>query len=174
MPVLTSLSRRVLFLTSTALLAGCLPSRTTMYETPRSFDPVFDGAHPASVEYVILGQTTGSACGNLQDYLLSGGAAKTFSGPVHPQILEAARFDALNKSPGADNLMFVRVEIKNEGYDQCATVTGKAYRVGRMQSGDGAPNAPAASTALAPPPSASMPAVAPAVVPPPVVAPATP
>lgn len=145
--------KRLALLTA-VLLGGCsLPTRVTMYGTPGAVDPTFLSVSPAEVNYTILGSVTGQACGDLQDYLLASGGRQTWSGPVHPQVLEAARYDALQKNPEADNLMYVRAKIENDGYKQCVTLTGKAYRVDRMQAGAGAAAAPAyASTRVASPP----------------------
>lgn len=154
-----------LFHVSLLALGACtLPTRVTMYGTPSAVDPTFQSVAPAEVDYTILGPVSGQACGDLQDYLLASGGRQTWSGPVHPQVLEAARYDALQKNPEADNLMYIRAKIENDGYKQCVTVTGKAYRVERIRAGGGAAGAPTynSSRAVAP-----MAPVAPAPVAPP-------
>jgi hypothetical protein len=123
-----------------------------MYGTPSAVDPTFQSVAPAEVDYTILGPVSGQACGDLQDYLLASGGRQTWSGPVHPQVLEAARYDALQKNPEADNLMYVGAKIENDGYKQCVTVTGKAYRVERIRAGGGAAGAPSYSPSRAAPP----------------------
>ena len=146
------------------LAAGCLPSRATMYQTPASVDPSFAGTLPANVDYRILGPVTGKACGDMQELMFAAGGQKTFSGPVHPQILEAARYDALQQNPAADSLMFPRVMVENDGFKQCVTLTAKAFRVERMMAGGGVgsgPSAPDVAPAKPAPPPA-VPAAGPA------------
>ncbi len=130
------------------LLVGCMPTLTTVYRTPTSVDPTPQDLPPLNVEYEILGAVTGKACGNIQDYLLTGRGSVV---GLLPGIYEAARYKALETMPSADNLMYVRVMSENDGYDQCVTVTGRAYRVRRMAAGVDVHGVPAPPPVGAPP-----------------------
>jgi len=151
----------VLFL-SLPLAACALPTRVTMYGTPDGVDPTFRGVEAGVVDYEILGSVSGQHCGDLQEYLLASGGRPNWTGPVHPQIMEAARFDALQKLPEADSLMYVRAKVDNDGYKQCVTITGRAYRVLRMSAGNGSSGSVAPDAPPAPP---TPPVAAPVVVP---------
>lgn len=58
--------------------------------------------------------------------------------------------------------MYVRAKVENDGYKQCVTVTGEAYRVERIRAGDGAAGAPTYSSTRtatpSPPPAPPVPA----------------
>ncbi|MFI5350656.1 MAG: hypothetical protein ACHQ2Z_14010 [Elusimicrobiota bacterium] len=93
-------------------------------------------------EYVILGDTEGQAC---ESYLfgfipLSGDAAKFVNQPGQlintlPKVESAALYDAIDKVPGADSIMSVRVSVDTKFSvpgiykHECVTVKGKAFEL---------------------------------------------
>lgn len=161
---------RKTLIASLVVAAGCMPSRTTLYGTPPSTNPTVTQLYPAVVDYEILGSASARACGELQELALvgAGRGAGITGGVAHPALYEAAKYQALEQLPGADNLMFVRMKVENEGYDQCVTVTGRGYRVVRLHTGttdDG--HAPLAGAPIATPPAEPIaPPAAPATPPP--------
>lgn len=138
-------------------LAGCIPSTGTIYGTPASTNPTLGAGYPYEADYALVGNASGEACGDLQQLVMTYGTKLATVGAAHPVLYEEAKFKALESLPAADNLMYIRLKVVNDGFKQCVTLTGRGYQVTRLRSRapDGSAGAPAA-------PAATTPAVVPA------------
>jgi hypothetical protein len=125
-------------LAAVAAMSGC----TTMVKSYPLNTPNVEILPLHRSEYVVLGDTEGKACENLLFGFISlgGGPKKYVNQPGQlintlPAVESAAIYEAIDKVPGADSLMSIRI-AESETYSvlgiyktQCVTVKGKAFEL---------------------------------------------
>jgi len=111
------------------VLSACAPRANTRgFTTPASPLLNADSAWPLAADFKLLGQTTATACSPLAQLRLGGGDYEP-TGAGHPTLVAQARYEAIEKAKGADNLLAARVKVQVSGGRECVTVSGRAYRV---------------------------------------------
>lgn len=119
-----------------ALLTGCATTSSHLYSTPASPAMQLEAAYPVAVDYTLLGLTSGKACEKLETLKknpIPGGGAQE-PGTGHPLVYQAAKYNALEKIPDADNLVSIRTRVEQTDTEQCVTVTGRAYRIASVKA----------------------------------------
>ena len=138
----------MLMAAAVAVLSGC----STMGKSYPISTPNVEILPLHRSEYVILGDTEGQAC---QSYLfgfipLGDATTKYVNQPGQlinslPKVMSSALYDAIDKVPGADSIMSVRVAVDNKFSvlgiykHECVTVKGKAFELKTDSQAQAAP-----------------------------------
>jgi len=115
---------------------GCAPpGLLKQYATPRAVDLIPEQAYPLEVTYEMLGVAKAEACGDPRRS--EAGSINIGSGDVvvgNPALFQEAKYLAIESVPNADNLLYIRAKVEREALKECVSVTGRAYRVVKLQA----------------------------------------
>ena len=118
--------------------AGCAAPKVvhTSFQTSGSPMVAPSRVYPTHVEYELLSVARGKACvsnHSLQEDLIAG-ESPIEAGTGHPAVYQAAKYNALESMPEADNLTAIRAFVEQDEEQQCVTVAGRAYRIVALSS----------------------------------------
>ena len=119
------------------LLSGCatIPfSSQKTHATPRAVDLVPEKTYPWAASYEMLGLARGEACAEVKSLVQSGDSATSGAVVGNPALFREAKYLAIESVPNADSLLYVRAKAERARERECVTVTGRAYRVVKLQA----------------------------------------
>lgn len=113
--------------------SGCGAALTTI--TPKGVTLEPTGTHLHEVEYELLGQVNGEACGTADRVKESHQFKSPDPRAIYPQLLyEEAKFNALGTQPNADELAAVRAKAEQRGDQICVQIVGRALRMQTLRA----------------------------------------
>ena len=136
-------------------LSGCATTPTLSqksHATPRAVDLVPEKTYPWAAGYQMLGLARGEACAEVKSLFQAPASATSAQVVGHPALFREAKYLAIESVPNADNLLYVRVKAERARERECVTVTGRAYRVVKLQAQPPQPPRPRLASPIAPPP----------------------